>query len=208
MNQEDSAKIVAEFQKRFRIAESAESKNREIWKKDRRFVYHDEAQWEDSGAILTAQGHSQPPRCSPAISSTRHGKALSRSRFTRSTSSGQAPANVVSGLLRNTEHTSNAEDEYASAEDAVTGGYGELRILVDYESPESFQLAPKIVSIRTRIPFCAIRSIRIQPERMPSGPSFSLGSTRKSSRKNGPTLRLPTCAAIQSLSGRTRRMAS
>ena len=103
VNQEDSAKIVAEFQKRFRIAESAESKNREIWKKDRRFVYHDEAQWEDSGRDTDRPKVTvNRLRCSPAISSTRHGKALSRSRFTRSTSSGQAPANVVSGLLRNT----------------------------------------------------------------------------------------------------------
>lgn len=151
MNQEDSAKIVAEFQKRFRIAESAESKNREIWKKDRRFVYHDEAQWEDSGRDtdrpkvtvnrlqVFARNIVNEARESPVSLKVHPVDQFGDKHL----------ANVVSGLLRNTEHTSNAEDEYASAfEDAVTGGYGELRILVDYESPESFQLAPKIVYIK------------------------------------------------------------
>ena len=150
MNQEDSAKIVAEFQKRFRIAESAESKNREIWKKDRRFVYHDEAQWEDFWRDTDRPRSQSTASCvRPQYRQRGTESPVSPQGSPGSTSSGTSTGERRIGPPAQHGSTSNAEDEYASAfEDAVTGGYGELRIPVDYESPESFQLAPKIVSIK------------------------------------------------------------
>ena len=38
--------LIADFQRRFRLAESANAENQKTFDHDRRFVYHDDAQWE------------------------------------------------------------------------------------------------------------------------------------------------------------------
>ena len=144
----DNDEIVSEFQRRFKIAKSAEEKNRERFREDRRFVYDNEAQWADSGRDSTrptvtvnriqvfARNIVNEARESPVSIKVNPTDGLE----------GRDLADVVAGMIRDVEARSNAADDvYPGAfEDSVTGGFGELRVTVDYESPDSFQQVPTI----------------------------------------------------------------
>ena len=57
-------------------------------------------------------------------------------------------AEILAGLIRNIQSTSNADDAHdIAAEHAIYGGEGYWRILTDYESPTSFNQVIKIKSI-------------------------------------------------------------
>ena len=61
-------------------------------------------------------------------------------------------AEVIQGMIRHIEYDSNADVAYDTAFDsAVTGGFGYLRVITDYENPLSFE--QKILIKRVRNPF-------------------------------------------------------
>lgn len=141
--------LIAGFQRRFRLAESANAENQKTFDHDRRFVYHDDAQWE-SDAVgargdrprvtinrlqVFARNITNEARESPVAIKTHPVDEYGDVHL----------AKVVDGLIRHVEHDSNASDVYAAAfEDAVTGGYGYFRITTEYEREDSFYQCPKI----------------------------------------------------------------
>lgn len=141
--------LIADFQRRFRLAESANAENQKTFDHDRRFVYHDDAQWE-SDAVgargdrprvtinrlqVFARNITNEARESPVAIKTHPVDEYGDVHL----------AKVVDGLIRHVEHDSNASDVYAAAfEDAVTGGYGYFRVTTEYEREDSFYQCPKI----------------------------------------------------------------
>lgn len=142
--------LIADFQRRFRLAESANAENEKTFDDDRKFVYHDDAQWEDQGSRgdrpkvtinrlqVFARNITNEARESPVAIKTHPVDEYGDVHL----------AKVVDGLIRHVEHDSNASDVYAAAfEDAVTGGYGEFRVTTEYEREDSFYQCPKIKRI-------------------------------------------------------------
>lgn len=139
--------LIDEFQRRFRLAESADATNRETYTKDRRFVYSDDAQWEGAESRgqrpkvtinklqVTVRNIVNEARESPVAIKTHPVDEFGDIQLAR----------IIDGLIRHVEHDSNASDVYNAAfEDAVTGGFGYIRVITDYESPDSFSQCPKI----------------------------------------------------------------
>jgi hypothetical protein len=139
--------LIDEFQRRFRLAESADATNRETYAKDRKFVYSDEAQWDGSAdrgqrpkvtinkLQVTVRNIVNEAREAPVAIKTHPVDEFGDVQLAR----------VIDGLIRHVEHDSNASDVYNAAfEDAVTGGFGYVRIVTDYESEDSFNQCPKI----------------------------------------------------------------
>ena len=147
----DKSEIVSEFKRRFRIAQDAEKTNRETFREDRRFVYDDDAQWE--GATRSAKRPkvtiNRLQVFARNIVNEARESAVSIKVNPTDGLEGRDLAGVVSGMIRDVEARSNAATEvYPGAfEDSVTGGFGEVRVLVDYESPDSFQQVAKIARI-------------------------------------------------------------
>lgn len=147
----DNDQIVAEFKRRFRIAQDAEADNRATFKTDRRFVYDDRAQWDGSNRSRsrpTVTVNRLQVFARNIVNEAREAAVGIKVHPTDGLE-GRDLAEVVAGMIRACEYTSNAADDvYPGAfEDSVTGGFGEMRVTVDYESPDSFQQIPKIVRI-------------------------------------------------------------
>lgn len=147
----DKSDVISEFKRRFRIAQEAEQKNRDTFKEDRRFVYDDDAQWE--GANRSAKRPKVTINrlqvfARNIVNEARESPVSIKVNPTDG-SDGRDLADVVAGMIRDVEHRSNAADDvYPGAfEDSVTGGFGEMRITVDYEAPDSFQQVPTIKRI-------------------------------------------------------------
>lgn len=144
----DKDEIVSDFRRRFRIAQDSEAKNRETFREDRRFVYDDDAQWQGAN-----RGRNRPKVtvnrlqvfARNIVNEARETPVAIKVSPTDGLE-GRDLADVVSGMIRACEYASNASDDvYPGAfEDSVTGGFGEMRITVDYDSPDSFQQVPRI----------------------------------------------------------------
>ena len=144
--------LISDFQRRFRLAESANETNDKTFREDRQFVYHDDRQWEADA--VGARGDR------PRVTINRL-QVFARNIVNEARESPAAIkvhpvdengdvhlAKVIDGLIRHVEHDSNASDVYAAAfEDAVTGGFGYFRIVPEYESEDSFYQCPKIKRI-------------------------------------------------------------
>lgn len=146
------SEFIADFQRRFRMAESANEKNSQTFREDRKFVYHDDAQWEQDA--IGARGDR------PRVTINRL-QVFARNIVNEARESPVAIkthpvdeygdvhlARIVDGLIRHVEHDSNASDVYTAAfEDAVTGGFGYFRVTTEYEREDSFYQCPKIKRI-------------------------------------------------------------
>lgn len=134
------------------MAESANEKNSQTFREDRKFVYNDDAQWEQDA--IGARGDR------PRVTINRL-QVFARNIVNEARESPVAIkthpvdeygdvhlARIVDGLIRHVEHDSNASDVYAATfEDAVTGGFGYFRVTTEYEREDSFYQCPKIKRI-------------------------------------------------------------
>lgn len=146
------SEFIADFRRRFRMAESANEKNSQTFREDRKFVYNDDAQWEQDA--IGARGDR------PRVTINRL-QVFARNIVNEARESPVAIkthpvdeygdvhlARIVDGLIRHVEHDSNASDVYtATFEDAVTGGFGYFRVTTEYEREDSFYQCPKIKRI-------------------------------------------------------------
>lgn len=144
--------LIEDFQRRFRLAESANDANDKVFREDRQFVYHDDRQWEMDA--VGARGDR------PRVTINRL-QVFARNIVNEARESPAAIkvhpvdedgdvhlAKIIDGLIRHVEHDSNAADVYAAAfEDAVTGGFGYFRVIPEYEREDSFYQCPKIKRI-------------------------------------------------------------
>jgi len=136
--------ILKDAQEDFRRASEAEQKNRDNWLADMKFARLGE-QWPDAvkrqreldgRPCLTnnklpafiRQVTNDARQNSPAIRCHPVGEGADKST-----------ADVLNGLIRNIEYTSNADVAYDTALDhAVTGGFGYFRISTDYACEDEF----------------------------------------------------------------------
>jgi hypothetical protein len=130
----------------FSTAEDAESDNRSAYEDDIRFARHEE-QWPadirkqrelDGRPCLTISKLNAFSR--QVVNDARQNKPSIK---VHPADSGADPetADVMNGLIRNIEYTSNADVAYDTAVDcAVNGGWGYIRVGLDYSYHDSFDM--------------------------------------------------------------------
>lgn len=144
---------ISEALEEFRLSEEAESENRKNWLSDVRFARLGE-QWPDNvkrqreidgRPCLTI--NRMPSMTRQVLNDARQNKPAIKchpvdSGATRDT------ADILDGLIRNIEYTSDADVAYDTALDhAVTGGFGYFRITTDYADDDAFEQDIKIERI-------------------------------------------------------------
>ena len=145
--------VIEEALEEFKLSEQAESENRKAWLDDVKFARLGE-QWPDGvkrqreidgRPCLTI--NRLPSMLRQVLNDARQNKPSIKvhpvdSGATRET------AQILDGLIRNIEYTSNADVAYDTALDnAVTGGFGFFRICTDYADDDQFDQDIKIERI-------------------------------------------------------------
>ena len=141
---------LAEALEHFKLSEEAESENRKAWIDDVRFARLGE-QWPDGvkrqreidgRPCLTI--NRMPAMLRQVVNDARQNKPAIKVHPVDSGAKRET-AEILNGLIRNIEYTSNADVAYDTALDhAVTGGFGYFRIDVDYACDDEFDLDIKI----------------------------------------------------------------
>jgi len=141
---------LAEALEHFKLSEEAESENRKAWIDDVRFARLGE-QWPDGvkrqreidgRPCLTI--NRLPAMLRQVVNDARQNKPAIKVHPVDSGAKRET-AEILNGLIRNIEYTSNADVAYDTALDhAVTGGFGYFRIDVDYACDDEFDLDIKI----------------------------------------------------------------
>lgn len=148
MAEKDKDDIVTEARKRFDLANDANKESRQNAIEDTRFAMGDSDngwQWPDQirrGRIidqkvcltvnLTAQ------HCNQIINNIRQNRPSARVSPVDN-GADKRTAEILGGLIRNIQVSSNADDAHdTAAEHAIYGGEGYWRIITDYESETSF----------------------------------------------------------------------
>jgi hypothetical protein len=138
--------ILAEGKKLFSLAESTENDNRVAADEDIRFARNEE-QWPE--AIRRQREREERPCLTiskmnafirQVVNDARQNKPAIK---VHPADSGADPdtADVINGLIRNIEYTSNADTAYDTAvECAVSGGFGYVRVGLDYAYHDSFDM--------------------------------------------------------------------
>jgi len=144
---------LAEALEHFKLSEEAESENRKAWIDDVRFARLGE-QWPDGvkrqreidgRPCLTI--NRLPAMLRQVVNDARQNKPAIKVHPVDSGAKRET-AEILNGLIRNIEYTSNADVAYDTALDhAVTGGFGYFRIDVDYACDDEFDLDIKICRI-------------------------------------------------------------
>ena len=144
---------LAEALEEFKLSEEAESENRKAWIDDVRFARLGE-QWPDGvkrqreidgRPCLTI--NRMPAMLRQVVNDARQNKPAIKVHPVDSGAKRET-AEILNGLIRNIEYTSNADVAYDTALDhAVTGGFGYFRIDVDYACDDEFDLDIKICRI-------------------------------------------------------------
>lgn len=144
---------LAEALEHFKLSEEAESENRKAWIEDVRFARLGE-QWPDGvkrqreidgRPCLTI--NRMPAMLRQVVNDARQNKPAIKVHPVDSGAKRET-AEILNGLIRNIEYTSNADVAYDTALDhAVTGGFGYFRIDVDYACDDEFDLDIKICRI-------------------------------------------------------------
>jgi hypothetical protein len=147
-DKKDSSKddLLKDALEAFRLAADAENDNRQIAEDDIRFCDLEE-QWPD--AIKTQRERDKRPCLTinklPAfkrqvVNDARQNKPSIKVHPADSDADKET-ADIISGLIRNIEYTSNADIAYDTAmEHAVTGGFGYFTIDLDYAHDDTFDL--------------------------------------------------------------------
>lgn len=136
--------ILRDAKEAFKLAEDAESKNRAAWLDDMRFARLGEQWPEEMKKKRESEGrpcltlNRLPSFIRQVTNDARQNKPSIKCHAVDSDAS-EETAEIINGLIRNIEYTSNADVAYDTALDhAVTGGYGYFRISTDYTSDDSF----------------------------------------------------------------------
>lgn len=138
--------ILAEGKKKFGLAEDAENHNRQTAIEDIRFA-REGIQWpddierqriKDGRPCLTI--NKMPAFIRQVVNDARQNKPSIKVHPADSGADVET-AEVMNGLIRNIEYTSNADIAYDTAvECAVTGGFGYIRVGLDYSYSDSFDM--------------------------------------------------------------------
>lgn len=146
--------VMEEARKRFQKAETFYGAQRQLAIADTQFVMADSDngwQWPewirnqrtvDKKVMLTVNLTAQ--HCNQIINAIRQNKPMARV-LPVDDYADKETAEILGGLLRNVQASSNADDAHdVGAEHSVYGGEGYWRIYTEYESPESFDQVIKI----------------------------------------------------------------
>jgi hypothetical protein len=142
----DSDDTVKEAREAFQLAHDAETHNRETYLSDYKFARKEE-QWpadileqrqREGRPVLTINKLNAFIR--QVVNDARQNKPSIKVHPADS-GADKETAEVINGLIRNIEYTSNADVAYDTAtECAVTGGFGYLRVGLDYAHEDSFDM--------------------------------------------------------------------
>jgi hypothetical protein len=140
----DNAALHSEGLEKFRLAEDAESHNRETGKSDLEFVRKGDHWPADIRKQREAEGRpcltipKLPAFIRQVVNDARQNKPSIKVHPADSKADPET-AEVINDLIRNIEYTSNADVAYDTAtESAVGNGFGYLRVLLDYAYDDSF----------------------------------------------------------------------
>lgn len=142
----DKADLLAAAKKAFALAEEHETDNRQSYKDDILFVRARE-QWPEH---IRKQREAEKRPCltidklgpviRQVVNDSRQNKPSIKVRPVDSNGDPET-AEIINGLIRNIEYTSNADVAYDTAvECAVAGGFGYIRVGLDYAYDDSFDL--------------------------------------------------------------------
>jgi len=141
---------LADAKEAFKLAEDAEADNRRLWLEDVKFARLGE-QWPDKvKAQREAEGrpcltiNKMPAFIRQVTNDARQNKPSIKCHPVDDDASEEV-AEILDGLIRNIEYSSNADVAYDTAlESAVTGGFGYFRISTDYACDDQFDQDIKI----------------------------------------------------------------
>lgn len=142
----DDDSILKEAKEAFALAEDAEDENRTCAEEDIRFARHEE-QWDET--VLKQLKLEGRPALTISKMNAFIRQVVNDARQNKPSvkvhpaDSGADPetAEVMNGLIRNIEYTSNADVAYDTGMDsAVTGGFGYWRVGLDYAYADSFDM--------------------------------------------------------------------
>src|SRR5690554_3792624 len=146
----DKDDLLAEGKKAFALCDDHESDNRQAYKDDTLFVRARE-QWPEA-IRKQREAEGRPcltidklgPVIRQVVNDSRQNKPSIKVHPVDSDGDPET-AEVINGLIRNIEYTSNADVAYDTAvECAVGGGFGYIRVGLDYAYDDSFDLDIKI----------------------------------------------------------------
>ena len=147
----DDDALLKQAREMFDKCKEAENDNREMALEDIKFAKLGE-QWPDK--IVAARQKEQRPCLTinkmPAfirqvVNDARQNKPSIKVRPVDSSGDPET-ADIINGLIRNIEYTSNADVAYdTSVECAVTGGFGYIRVGLDYAHDDVFEIDRKSV---------------------------------------------------------------
>ncbi len=137
--------ILKDAKEAFTLAEDYESDNRELAREDLRFSRLGD-QWDDT-VLQQRKTQGRPaltiPKLATYIRQVTNDARLNKPQIkVRPVDSGAdvATADVINGLIRNIEQTSNADVAYDTASDfAVSMGFGYFRVDVDFAADDTFE---------------------------------------------------------------------
>lgn len=142
--------ILAEAKAAFAVCEEAEAKNRELWLEDVRFARLGEQWPEEVKRQREAEGrpcltiNRLPAFIRQVTNDARQNKPAIKCHPVDDDAS-EETSEILNGLIRNIEYSSNADVAYDTALDhAVTGGFGYFRISTDYACYDAFDQDIKI----------------------------------------------------------------
>lgn len=138
--------IVKEARELFKLSEGADKHNRDAALDDIKFARLGEQWPDDIRSSRSAKGrpcltiNKMPAYIRQVVNDSRQNKPTIRVNGVDNESDPET-AEVLSGLIRNIEYTSNADVAYDTAIDnAVTCGFGYWRVNIDYAHDDSFDM--------------------------------------------------------------------
>lgn len=152
--EKDQDSILDEIKKNLRYAEDYWHDNYERGVEDKEFVTVKGAQWED-GAVARRTSEGKPSLefnlcrayCRQQINTQRQNRAQVKV-VPVDNGADADKANIIEGLIKDTEESSDAESAYdQAAENAVYGAIGFFRIVTDYVSELSFNQEPRFMTV-------------------------------------------------------------
>lgn len=149
---EEQRELIAEITTFISDSEGADSRERSLYVEDLDFVYSEGGQWDEKTVRMRGTRPTYTfNRVLGAVNQTIGEQRLNKTSIKiRPVDDGADPdtAEVFSGMIRNIEGVSNAEDTYDMAfKNAVAGGYGGWRVVSEHFDNTSFNQEIRIKSI-------------------------------------------------------------